>query len=146
MIILYNILVTLLSVHGIRVIRTNPEKPLDKNGVAIIQNSSVSSLSQFTLCARFLTYQFDNHYSDFQSVISIPVTFAELGTFDNFLTSFSTRNLTTLKVYKKIIGKIWKFGKVYGTLFGNERLYYYDIWNLMEWQNVCIIVDFDRGG
>ena len=145
MIILY-ILANILSVHGIRVIRTNPERPLDTNGVAIIQNSSVSSLNQFTICARFLTYQFDDYYSDIQSVISIQTIFAKSGTFDHFLASFSTRNFTTLKVYKQFLGKNWKFGKVYGTMYGNNRQYYYDIWNLMEWQNVCIMVDFDRGG
>ena len=133
MLILYNILVSILIVHGIKVIRTNPEKPLDKNGVAIIQNSSVSSLSQFTVCARIFTYQFDDFYSEYQTVVSIPMVSGS-GISNQFLASFSASNLTTLEGYKKLIGRDWKFGKVYGAMFANNRLYHYDIWDLMKWQ------------
>lgn len=132
---------SILIVHGIRVIRTNPEKPLDKNGVAIIQNSSVLSLSQFTICARIFTYQFDDFYSDYHTVMSIPMIYAEQRISHQFLASFSTRNLTTLKGYKEWMGKDWKFGKVYGTMFANNRQHFYNIWNLTKWQSVCIIVD-----
>ena len=60
----------LFQIRAIRVIRSNPNQPVEKDGIATIQNSSVASLAQFTLCARILTYQFDSYFSKYQAILT----------------------------------------------------------------------------
>ena len=61
------------SCEGIKVISTNPEVFLpDKSGQAIVLNSSLQDLSEWSLCARFKTFHFST-YTDitpFQTVIA----------------------------------------------------------------------------
>ena len=64
------LLISALQILGIKVIRTNPNSPLLKNGMAIIQNSSLSAYEQFTICLRIKTFQFDNFYSNKQAILT----------------------------------------------------------------------------
>ena len=61
------------SCQGIKVISSDPEAFLpDKFGQAIILNSSLQDLSEWTLCARFKMFNFASHEdtTPFQSVIA----------------------------------------------------------------------------
>ena len=58
------------SARRITVIRTNPEKPLQKSGIAKFQIKSLSSFDQITMCTRFQAYQFDDEYKFYQTVIT----------------------------------------------------------------------------
>ena len=61
------------SCEGIKVISSDPEAFLpDKSGQAIILNSSLQDLSEWTLCARFKMFHFSSHQdtTPFQSVIA----------------------------------------------------------------------------
>ena len=58
------LLVTTLLGLGvaIRVISTDEDKIQPRDGFAEILNSSLKDLDEFTLCGRFLTYQFTMPY------------------------------------------------------------------------------------
>ena len=62
------------SCRGIKVVSTDPEAFFlpDKSGQAIILNSSLQDLSEWTLCARFKMFHFSSHEgtTPFQSVIA----------------------------------------------------------------------------
>ena len=62
------------SCEGIKVISTDPEAFFlpDKSGQAIILNSSLQDLSEWSLCGRFKTFHFSSHEdtTPFQSVIA----------------------------------------------------------------------------
>ena len=55
------------SARRITVIRTNPEKPVQKSGIAKFQIDSLASFDQITMCTRFQAYQFDDHFDFEQS-------------------------------------------------------------------------------
>ena len=59
--------------EAIKVISTGPEEsPPEKSGQAIILNSALQELSEWTICARFKTFHFSGHEdsSPFQTVIA----------------------------------------------------------------------------
>ena len=59
--------------EGIKVISTDPAASLpDKTGQAIILNSSLQDLAEWTLCARLKTFHFSSHADTrpFQTVIA----------------------------------------------------------------------------
>ena len=99
----------LFQIRAIRVIRSNPNQPVEKDGIATIQNSSVA---QFTLCARILTYQFDSYFSKYQAILTASTI--------RFLWTLSTKadcGFTGCReYYKDTIGGEWKYGKTYGVM------------------------------
>ena len=59
--------------EGLKVISTDPKASLpDKSSQAIILNSSLHDLAEWTLCARFKTFHFSSHEdtTPFQTVIA----------------------------------------------------------------------------
>ena len=59
--------------EGLKVISTDPKASLpDKSSQAIILNSSLQDLAEWTLCARFKTFHFSSHADTrpFQTVIA----------------------------------------------------------------------------
>ena len=130
--------VCLVQSRAIRVIRTNPNKPLEKDGIATIQNSSVASLDQFTLCARILTYQFDSYFYFHQAIIT-----ASDGM---LLWSFSSKAdcefAGCTEYFKSIIGDEWKYGRIYGMFIHPDTGYkFYPPWKLNQWENFCMLVN-----
>ena len=105
-------------VRSIAVLMTNVAKPFNKDGFATFQLDSLSTLDQFTICARFRAYQFNDMYYYTQSVISLH---------SNILFgSFTTGDKCTFKdcatYWKNYFGEIWKYGKAFS--FTNSYGYF----------------------
>ena len=132
------LVISLPLLNCIKVIRTNPVEPLNKDGVAIIRNISLSSFDHLTFCVRVFTYQFDNTFSPYQFIISEP---------SKILGSFTGRNCQfhgCEKYFKDMIGEAWKFGKVFGSSITNNGYITFPSWKVNEWQSICVTVDKKR--
>ena len=116
---------------------TNVTKPFHKDGVATFQLKSLSTLDQFTICARFRAYQFNDIYYYTQSVISLH---------SNILFgSFTTGDKCTFKdcatYWKNYFGDVWKYGKAFS--FTNSYGYFTLMAELRprKWYSLCINID-----
>ena len=132
---------SLFQIRAIRVKRSNPNQPVEKDGIATIKNSSVASLAQFTLCARILTYQFDSYFSKYQAILTASTI--------RFLWTLSTKadcGFTGCReYYKDTIGGEWKYGKTYGVMIdANYGYIFYPAWKPNKWTNFCISVDAQK--
>ena len=99
----------LRSGFSLRIISTNPEQILpDKSGYAEILNSSLKAYNSFSVCGRFLTYQFRSHPDIFtyQTFLSASSHF--------LLASFSALPCDhlwpgCLRLMRSVLGKFWKY-------------------------------------
>ena len=48
----------------------DPNKPLQNDSRVVIRAPNVASLQKFTICARFMTYQFDSYFEQTQNILS----------------------------------------------------------------------------
>ena len=68
--VLWGLLSLLLSSEAIKVISSKRQDYLpDKTGQVEIVNSSLFGLDDFTLCARFLTFQFISYSDSYQALL-----------------------------------------------------------------------------
>ena len=128
----------LIQSRAIRVIRSNPNQPLERDGIATIQNSSVASLSQFTLCARIFTNQFDSYFSMKQAMLTV----SKIRLLWSFSTKADCEFTGCRKYYKDAVGDEWKYGKTYGLILDTDYGYiFYPAWKPNRWEKLCILVD-----
>ena len=128
----------LVPIGAIRVIRSNPNQPFEKDGIATIQNSSVASLNHFTLCARIHTFQFDSSFSMNQAMITV----SKIKLFWTFSSKADCDFAGCTEYYKNSIGDAWKYGKTYGMLLDADYGYiFYPAWKPNQWENLCISVN-----
>ena len=116
---------------------TNATKPFNKNGKATFQIDSLSALDQFTICARFRAYQFNDMYYYTQSVISLH---------SNILFgSFTTGDKCTFKdcatYWKNYFGEIWKYGKAFSFTHSYGYFSLMDELRPRKWYSLCINID-----
>ena len=56
---------------GMRVVSTDRDRTLARDGYAEIRSSSVAGLEEFSICLRFLTFTFSVQWSDWPIVASM---------------------------------------------------------------------------
>ena len=122
---------------GIKVIQTNPNTALQQNGMALIQNSSLSDYDQLTICLRIKTFQFDNFYSNKQAI----VTYGDNLFLWSFVGSENCGFPGCVDYYKDLIKENWKYGKVYGIFHKRTEFEFYPSWRVNDWQRFCIRID-----
>ena len=122
--------------ESIKVISTDPSASLAKDdGFAVISDSSTKHLEDFTLCLRFMTYNFDvsreGGNRGYQSLISI-YNFPLLNSFVG-LSCQDHQQEDCDHFYKSLIPN-WKRGKVYG----RANFEFLPGWYPGEWRSVCM--------
>ena len=132
------ILLTFSSVLSIKVISTDPDKPLERGGFAEIQNtaSSVSGLDRFTLCLRLITFQVDPTYGHIQVAVNVG-GISILSTFSG--TCGGSDGCETY--YLKLLGD--EYGKPHGATMNMQNMDYFlfPLWPLNAWQGLCLLFD-----
>ena len=137
-------LLSVLSCHSgetLRVISTDPSASLPRlGGLAVVQDSSIQHLEEFTVCLRFKTYNFDVSKEDgnrgSQSVISIKDF--------NLLASYlAVQCEEGCEDFPKSFIPNWKRGKVYGRTTNNENMF--PGWLPLQWRSVCMSSSHQAG-
>ena len=127
-------------VHGLKVISTDQQKILpEKNGFVEILNSSLKAYDTFSLCGRFLTYQFTSHDDamSYHVVASIGSHFLVSGYI--ILPCDHVRPGCT-KLSKRIIRTDWHYKKVvgYSNLGAADQWETFSGWEPGHWNSFCV--------
>ena len=133
---------TLLSLGvAIRVISTGEGKIQPRDGFAEILNSSLKDLDEFTLCGRFLTYQFTMPYVPWQVLLSIEGKTLLCG-----LVAVPCDHLwpTCTLLHRELIGDHWKYKKVFGCSSVGPSFPTFQSWQPGVWNWFCITASKPR--
>ena len=118
---------------SLRVLRTDPTKFLpDLDGQAEVLNSELAEQDEVTVCARFITFQFNcpQDAYDYQGMITLE-KFWLLGTYMALPCDWSYEGCT---VYKKSYIKDWRHGTAFGYY---EESNFYPSWEPGRWNSFC---------
>ena len=125
--------------NGIMVLRS--QSPLQETAFAEIVNSSLDGLDEFTICARFFPYQFQDIFNIRQGIITTDENTVLLGSITTGKCNFKGCK----EYYKNAIGEKWKYGKAYSVTSGsNSRSSFDRFMSLLkpqQWYGICIVID-----
>ena len=125
--------------NGIMVLRS--QSPLQETAFAEIVNSSLDGLDEFTICARFFPYQFQDRFNIRQGIITTDENTVLLGSITTGKCNFKGCK----EYYKNAIHEKWKYGKAYSMTSGsNSRSSFDRFMSLLkpqQWYGICIVID-----
>ena len=134
------LIVSLELGHGIKMITTDRDKLLpEKQGYIEVLNSSLKALDSFTMCGRFMTWQFtvhpdlltnqvlvsvNKHYL-LSGYIALPCGHVEPG-----CTRYNKDRVGTDWKYKKVLG--------YSNMGESNSFSYFPVWQPGQWNSFCV--------